>query len=129
MWPKDVDLAYSPWELPLLVVRVVTRGTYPDLVFDSVSQNLKTLQSVGCKKFVIQVVTENPLDLPMAKEVAQVVVPKNYMPKTGALYKARNLQYCLESAVNCFNDNDWICHMDEESLLTANSAKGKAIYH
>lgn len=34
--------------------------------------------------------------------------------------KARALQYCLEDDVNVLRDDDWICHLDEETLLTEN---------
>ena len=41
--------------------------------------------------------------------------------KSGAMYKARALQYCLEDDVNILQENDWIVHLDEETLLTQNS--------
>ena len=119
-----MPLKVRPEEAPFLIVRVVTRGSYPDLVFDSVSQNLQTLKSVGCTNFLIQVVTECQLRLPLSDHVCQVVLPRNYYCKSGALYKARALQYCLEEKNDRFNPDDWICHLDEESLLTEDSVRG-----
>ena len=46
------------------------------------------------------------------------MVPSDYKSKTGALNKSRALQYCLEDDVNMLNDDDWIVHLDEETLLT-----------
>ena len=33
-------------------------------------------------------------------------------------------QYCLEDDVNFLDSEDWIIHLDEETLLTENSVKG-----
>lgn len=38
--------------------------------------------------------------------------------------QARALQYCLEADVNILGDNDWIVHLDEETLLTSRSIHG-----
>ncbi len=48
--------------------------------------------------------------------------PRDYRTKSGARFKARALQYCLEDDVNILQDSDWIVHLDEETLLTVNSA-------
>ena len=37
---------------------------------------------------------------------------------------ARALQYCLEEEVNLLNDDDWVVHLDEETILTEGSVKG-----
>ncbi|XP_003370424.1 beta-1,4-mannosyltransferase egh protein, partial [Trichinella spiralis] len=47
-----------------------------------------------------------------------------YRTKSGALFKARALQYCWEEEVNMLRDDDWIVHLDEETLLTENSVRG-----
>ena len=54
----------------------------------------------------------------------QVVVPSSYRPKSGALFKARALQYCLEEDVNVLADTDWIVHLDEETLATEAAIRG-----
>lgn len=53
-----------------------------------------------------------------------MVVPSSYRPKSGALFKARALQYCLEEDVNVLSDNDWIVHLDEETLVTDAAMRG-----
>ncbi len=54
----------------------------------------------------------------------ETVVPTSYLPKSGAMFKSRALQYCLEDDVNKLSDDDWIVHLDEETLLTDNSVRG-----
>lgn len=44
--------------------------------------------------------------------------------RSGALFKARALQYCLEPGVNVLADQDWIVHLDEETVLTDNAVRG-----
>lgn len=57
-------------------------------------------------------------------QTPQVVVPSSYRPKSGALFKARALQYCLEEDVNLLADTDWIVHLDEETLATEAAIRG-----
>ena len=61
-----------PTDAPFLVVRVVTRGLYNDLVYDSVCHNLKALKAANCLSYAIQVVTEQELKLPRSSRVFQV---------------------------------------------------------
>lgn len=53
--------------------------------------------------------------------VREVIVPTTYCTKSGAKFKARALQYCLEDDVNILRDEDWIVHLDEETLLSTNA--------
>lgn len=48
----------------------------------------------------------------------------NFRTKSGAKFKARALQYCLEDDVNILQPTDWIVHLDEETLLTTNAICG-----
>ena len=73
---------------------------------------------------MIQVVTDNPINLTAEKRVMETVVDSTYKCKSGALNKARALQFCLEEDKNFLNDEDWIVHLDEETLLTEASVKG-----
>lgn len=47
----------------------------------------------------------------------------NCRTKSGALFKSRALQYCLEDDVNILQDDDWVVHLDEETLLTENAVR------
>ena len=54
----------------------------------------------------------------------ETIVDSTYKTKSGALNKARALQFCLEEDKNFLNDEDWIVHLDEETLLTESSIRG-----
>lgn len=58
------------------------------------------------------------------KRIIETVVPASYRTKSGALNKSRALQFCLEDDINFLGENDWIIHLDEETLLTERSVKG-----
>ena len=87
---------------PFICVRVVTRGTYPNLVRETVSKNVATLAKAGVENYLVQVVTDKSLGnrLPALSRVEEIVVPTTYRTKSGALNKSRALQYCLEDDVN-----------------------------
>ncbi|XP_014300316.1 beta-1,4-mannosyltransferase egh [Microplitis demolitor] len=123
-FPGKVKLKGSPLLAPFINIRVVTRGDYPQLVKTNVKRNLKTCMDVGLKNFQIEVVSDKPIGLMSHRRIRELVVPNEYRTKTGALFKARALQYCLEDGVNELADHDWILHLDEETLLTENSIHG-----
>jgi len=114
----------SPLLSPFLCVRVVTRGIYPNLVKKTVRQNMETLLNVGLENFVIQVVTDQAINVGGDKRIIETVVDSTYKTKSGALNKARALQYCLEEDNNILEDDAWIVHLDEETLLTEASVRG-----
>ena len=57
-------------------------------------------------------------------KIKQTVVPENYRTSSGAMFKARALQYCLEDDVNELDDDDYVLHLDEETLVTRDAMKG-----
>lgn len=123
-FPDKVVLKGSPLLAPFICIRVVTRGDFPQLVKNNVTRNLNTCLSARLENFLIEVVSDKQLGLPQNRRIREVVVPAGYHTKTGALFKARALQYCLEEDVNELSDNDWVVHLDEETLLTENCVKG-----
>nr|CAG4649375.1 EOG090X07AI [Scapholeberis mucronata] len=123
-FPDDPKLQKSTFDVPFICFRVVTRGDYPELVRNNVQRNINTCLDVGLDNFVIQVVTDKSVSLITTKHAFELVVPEIYQTKSGAMFKARALQYCLEDGVNQFRDEDWIVHLDEETILTTNSVKG-----
>ncbi|XP_026491658.2 beta-1,4-mannosyltransferase egh [Vanessa tameamea] len=123
-FPGKIKLKGSPLLAPFICIRVVTRGDFPKLVRDNVSRNMNMCIDVGMENFMIEVVTDKALNLPKHRRVREVVVPPEYKTKTGALFKSRALQYCLEDNVNILAGTDWIVHLDEETLLTDNSVRG-----
>jgi beta-1,4-mannosyltransferase len=123
-FPVKVVLKASPLLAPFICIRVVTRGNYADLVKNNVKYNLKLCLDTGLENFLIEVVTDKAINIPKHRRIREVVVPKDYVPKSGAMFKSRALQYCLEESVNVLNPNDWIVHLDEETILTENCVKG-----
>lgn len=123
-FPEKVVLKGSPLLAPFICIRVVTRGDYPDLVKSNVLRNMNTCLDTGLENFLVEVVSDKPVNLPKHRRTREIVVPKEYKTKTGALFKSRALQYCLEDNVNVLNNNDWVVHLDEETLLTENSVRG-----
>ena len=71
-----------------------------------------------------QVVTDTAINLKTEKRVLETLVDSTYKAKSGALNKARALQFCLEEDKNILKDEDWIVHLDEETLLTKESVRG-----
>lgn len=123
-FPNPVLLKGSPLLAPLICFRVVTRGDFPDLVKTNVTRNIHTCLDAGVENFMVEVVTDRALRMEENRRVREVVIPREYKTRTGALFKARALQYCLEEKVNILNNTDWIVHLDEETLLTGNSVRG-----
>jgi egghead protein (zeste-white 4 protein) len=126
IFPERPELHNSPLLGPKIRIRVVTRGDYPELVHTNVKRNLDTCAKVGLDNFQIEIVTDKSINLhglPL-NMVREVVVPTDYRTKTGALYKSRALQYALEPDVNQLSYDDYIVHLDEETLLTENSVRG-----
>ncbi|XP_018326378.1 beta-1,4-mannosyltransferase egh [Agrilus planipennis] len=123
-FPSNVTLKGSPLLAPFICIRVVTRGDYPELVQSNVNRNVNKCIDAGLENFFVEVVTDKAIELQKHRRVREIVVPPSYRTKTRAMFKARALQYCLEDNVNILSDNDWIVHLDEETLLTENSIKG-----
>ncbi|KAK6173717.1 hypothetical protein SNE40_017123 [Patella caerulea] len=109
---------------PFVCFRVVTKGTYPELVKRNIQRNIESCMKLGLTNFVFEVVTDSAIGVSKSAQVRELVVPDKYRTKNGTLYKARALQYCLEEGVNILSDNDWIIHLDEETLITESSLIG-----
>lgn len=124
IFPGDVALKGSPLFTPLICIRIVTRGDFPRLVRENVARNMTTCTEEGLKNFLIEVVTDKEVGLPSDQRIREIVIPPSYETKSGALYKARALQYCLEYHINILKDTDYIVHLDEETIMTGNSVRG-----
>ncbi|CAG2118723.1 unnamed protein product, partial [Medioppia subpectinata] len=120
---ESVPLKCDPLSAPFICFRVVTRGDYRRLVADNVKRHVKVCEKVGLKNFVVEVVTEKPLELDTGdRRIREIILPIEYQPKNGAIFKARALQYRLDT--NELADNDWIVHLDEETVMTGRSVRG-----
>ena len=116
-------------DLPFICIRVVTRGTYPQLVRENVVKNIDIVKACGIKDFVVEVVTDQPLNIEKwlnkyEQHFTETLVPVSYRSKLNTRKKARALQYCLEDGVNNLNNDDYVVHLDEETVLTPDSING-----
>ena len=113
------------YNLPHICYRVVTRGLYPELVMQNVHRNFLTCIETGLVNFSIEVVTDVEIYLNNSDQrIKQLVVPSTYRSSTGAMFKARALQYALEPGISSVNDEDYIVHLDEETIITKNVING-----
>lgn len=123
-FPGRVQPIGSPLLAPFICFRVVTRGDFAELVKANVLRNLNTCLDAGLDKFLVEVVTDRAIGMAAHRRTREVVVPTEYRPRSGAMFKSRALQYCLEDAVNVLDDDHWLVHLDEETLLTEDSVRG-----
>lgn len=122
---NDCNLPLDSLKLPHLCFRVVTRGLYPELVQGNVNKNYLMCIESGLSNFSIEVVTDKEFSLINTDQrIRQLVVPDAYRTSTGALFKARALQYALEPQVSILNEGDYIVHLDEETIITKNVING-----
>jgi beta-1,4-mannosyltransferase len=123
-WPDKVKLRQSLAKAPFICFRVVTRGDYRELVDENTKRHIETCLAVGFENFSVEVVTNKALNLPKHPRLREIIVPDDYQTENGTMFKARNLQYCLEENVNILNPNDWIVHLDEDSNISENCVRG-----
>jgi egghead protein (zeste-white 4 protein) len=112
--------------LPRLFIRYVTRGDNKNIINQSVKHALKITKNY--ENVFIEVATDNPVvdksiiitdpeeNYDEFNRVLELVVPNDYSTEKYAIYKARALQYSLESSSS--QSDDYIFHLDEESHLT-----------
>lgn len=123
-YPPKPTLNSSTLFGPFLCFRTVTRGTFPDLLKKNVEKNIDICSRIGLDNYIIEVVTDIPLNLPSTPRFREIIVPLDYVTANHTRYKARALNYCLEPNVDMLTDADWIVHLDEETLLTESSVIG-----
>jgi egghead protein (zeste-white 4 protein) len=86
--------------VPFICFRVVTKGDFPELVRTNVQRNVNTCLDAGLENFMVEVVTDKSVNLAANDlQTRELVVPTDYKTKSGAMFKARALQYCLEDTV------------------------------
>ena len=86
--------------MPFICFRVVTKGDFPELVRSNVQRNVNICLDAGLENFMVEVVTDKSVNL-VGNDLRtrELVVPIEYKTKSGAMFKARALQYCLEDGV------------------------------
>lgn len=104
--------------------RVVTRGMFPNLVKKNLEKNLSVLKAFENLKYTYEILTDKEIEIEKIERCSEILIPRNYKTKSGALFKARALQYALERDESKLETDDWIVHLDEETLLTKESING-----
>ena len=66
---------------------------------NNVQRNVNTCLDAGLKNFVVEVVSDKSISLAASLRCHEIVVPDSYKTRSGAMFKARALQYCLEDKV------------------------------
>lgn len=122
--PQKPKLKTSTLFGPFICFRIVTKGTFPELVRKNAQRNIDICSRIGLDNYIVEVVTDMAVNLPKSPRLREIIVPTSYQSKNCTLYKARALNYCLEPGVNMLADNDWIIHLDEETLVTEASVIG-----
>jgi len=109
--------------IPQLVsFRIVTRGHNIEALTRTVAAVQRTMQEVPLFPYLIEVVTDNAVPLAPADDLDVIVVPPDYQTATGAMFKARALQYALESTL--VPEDTWVFHLDEESRIEGSTVVG-----
>jgi len=68
-----------------------------------VQRNVNICLDAGLDNFMVEVVTDKSVNLAVNDlRTRELVVPTEYKTKSGAMFKARALQYCLEDEVRTF---------------------------
>lgn len=115
-------------DTPFICFRVVTRGLFPNLIANVTEKNIESCINVGLRNFKFEIVTDVSLNVKTSNYVSEVVVPREYKTPNCTLFKARALHYCLDQTVNMLARDDWIVHLDEETLLTEDVLYGIIIF-
>jgi beta-1,4-mannosyltransferase len=108
----------------LVSLRIVSRGTNTEALTDTIRRCQKEMAKAPLFPYIIEVVTDTQsIDLPDPNnDLRYITVPKEYRTKNNSLYKARALQYAVETSP--LPDSAWIVHLDEETQLTSSGIKG-----
>jgi len=64
-----------------------------------VYRNINICQDVGLTNYYVEVVTDKSISITENEFIREVVVPTDYTTSSGAMFKARALQYALEDEV------------------------------
>jgi len=102
--------------------RVVTRGTNVRAVVATVQSIGEAMAALPLFPHRVEVVSDRHLPTLAAEAAEMIVVPPTYVTRSGALFKARALQYALERSD--LPDDAWILHLDEESRIDASTVIG-----
>ena len=109
-----------------LTVAYVSRGDNEVALRRAITASRLILEDMGVN-YKIEAITD--MDVEVGADI-NVRVPDNYQTEKGAKFKARALHYAINfrHQLDRFTRDDWILHLDEESLVTPEVVRGIAAY-
>jgi egghead protein (zeste-white 4 protein) len=113
--------------IPCLVSwRIVSRGDNVEALTATIRRCQREMARTPLFPYVIEVVTDllSTHMPPPNEDLVYIAVPPKYRTPKGTLYKARALQFALETST--LPDDAWIVHLDEETHPTSSGIKGIA---
>lgn len=102
--------------------RVVSRGRNRDALEATVDNVRRTMADLPLFRWRVEVVVDEPVDLPPWAELSVIVVPDGYATPHRSRFKARALHYALLHSD--LPTSSWIFHLDEESQITPSLVAG-----
>ncbi|HSL58646.1 MAG TPA: glycosyltransferase family 2 protein, partial [Acidimicrobiales bacterium] len=102
--------------------RVVSRGRNRDALEATVDNVRRTMTDLPLFRWRIEVVVDEPVDLPPWAELQVIVVPAGYATPHRSRFKARALHYALLHSD--LPMSSWVFHLDEESQITPSLVAG-----
>lgn len=108
----------------LVCFRYVSRGTNVESLRAAIHSVRTTMERFPLFPYVIEAVVETPVGFADCPDVTEIVTPGSYVTPNQTLYKARGLQWAVETS--SLPDDAWIFHCDEESHVTESLVLGIA---
>lgn len=106
----------------LVSFRIVSRGRNAAALAETVGSIRAVMASQPLFRYLIEVVTDEPVDLPSGRDLRAYIVPSDYRTPNGSLFKARALHYL--GVTSDLPSKAWIFHCDEESWATLSLVAG-----
>lgn len=108
----------------LVVWRIVSKGINKNALIATIMRCEEEMKKNPLFPYAIEVVTDTVnLELPTSiKNLRHIKIPKDYQTPNNSLFKARALQYAIETSP--ISDKTWIVHLDEETQPTPSGIKG-----
>lgn len=118
----DLDCDRSALVDIRIYIRYVTRGQNCRLVTTNAHRAARVFEEIGMPRRMwrVEVVTDRSVGLDEIDRehgIVELVVPENFVCSSGALFKARALNYAILASEA--RPNDWIVHLDEETRFGA----------
>lgn len=119
--PEIGSALYEPLE-NLVSFRIVSRGQNAAALRKTVESVRREMRRAPVFSYLIEVVTDLPVELDGRADLVHLVVPSDYQTPNRSMFKARALQYALD--LSQLPDDAWIMHLDEESWISPSLLAG-----